>query len=64
VSAQSDAKPMHHDAMRPALQRASASKRASKKFSLLALDKHVDNLDKRLYMQAKSLIYKDKAYTA
>jgi hypothetical protein len=33
-------------------------------FSLLALDKLVDNPDKRLYMRLKSLIYKDKAYAA
>lgn len=39
-------------------------KRGIVEFSLLALDKRVDNPGKRLYMQAKSLIYNYKAYDA
>ena len=46
------------------IKQAPPVKRGIVEFSLLALDKLVDNPDKRLYMRAKSLIYKDKAYDA
>jgi hypothetical protein len=48
----------------PALQQAPPVKHGIVEFSLLALDKLVDKPGKRLYMQAKSMIHKDKAYDA